>query len=94
MKFAEAFGFGRENSTGMSNLVLSSRDASQDGPLAKLNGEGTRKGKLVGAAFFWLLFFRCCKKSNSPSRLNQMINKIIKDTFSRYLLETKQQHSL
>jgi hypothetical protein len=35
VKFAEAFGFGRENSTGMSNLVLSSPDGESGRPVGK-----------------------------------------------------------
>jgi hypothetical protein len=73
VKFAEAFGFGRENSTGMSNLVLSSPDGESGRPVGKAECLGDPKGKLVGAAFFWLLFFRCWKKSNSPARRNQML---------------------
>ena len=59
VKFAEAFGFGRENSTGMSNLVLSSPDGESGRPVGKAECLGDPKGKLVGAAFFWLLFCRC-----------------------------------
>jgi hypothetical protein len=74
VKFAEAFGFGRENPTGTSNLVLSSPDGESGRPVGKGECLGNPKGKLVGAAFFWLLFFRCWKKSNSPARRNQMLN--------------------
>ena len=35
MKFAEAFGFGRENPTGMSDLVLSSPDGESGRPVGK-----------------------------------------------------------
>ena len=35
VKFAEAFGFGRENSTGTSNLVLSSPDGESGRPVGK-----------------------------------------------------------
>jgi len=59
VKFAEAFGFGRENSTGTSNLVLSSPDGESGRPVGKGEYLGYPKGKLVGAAFFWLLFCRC-----------------------------------
>jgi len=75
VKFAEPFGFGRENSTWMSNLALSSPDGESRRPVGKVEWRGDPKGKLVGAAFFWLLFFRCCKKSNSPSGRNQMLYK-------------------
>jgi hypothetical protein len=59
VKFAEAFGFGRENSTGTSNLVLSSPDGESGRPVGKDECLGDPKGKRFGAAFFWLLFCRC-----------------------------------
>ena len=34
---------------------------SQDGPLAKVDGEGTRKGKLVGVPFLLVTFLWACK---------------------------------
>jgi len=72
VKLAEAFGFGRENPTGMSDLALSSPDGESKRPVGKGECLGNPKGKLVGAAFFWLLFFGQSKKSNSPARRNQM----------------------
>ena len=59
VKLAEVFGFGRENPTGMSDLALSSPDGESKRPVGKGECLGNPKGKLVGAAFFWLLFFRC-----------------------------------
>ena len=59
MKFAEVFAFGRENPTGTSDLVLSSLDGKSGRPVGKGECLGNPKGKLVGAAFFWLLFCRC-----------------------------------
>ncbi len=35
MKFAEAFAFGRENPTGMSDLVMSSLDGESGRPVGK-----------------------------------------------------------
>jgi len=35
MKFAEAFGFGRENPTGTSDLVMSSPDGESGRPVGK-----------------------------------------------------------
>ena len=52
MKFAEVFGFGRENSTGTSNLVMSSLDGESGRPVGKGECLGDPKGKRVGAAFF------------------------------------------
>ena len=52
MKFAEVFGFGRENSTGTSNLVLSSPDGESGRPVGKAGGLGDPKGKLVGRRSF------------------------------------------
>ena len=64
MKFAEAFGFARakkyKNMAGRTpDLVLSSPDGESGRPVGKGECLGNPKGKLVGAAFFWLLFFRC-----------------------------------
>ena len=64
VKFAGAFGFGRAKKilfwpTGTSDLVLSSPDGESRRPVGKGECLGNPKGKLVGAAFFWLLFFRC-----------------------------------
>jgi hypothetical protein len=52
VKFAEAFGFGRENSTGTSNLVVSSPDGESGRPVGKAEGLGNPKGKLVGRRSF------------------------------------------
>ena len=52
VKFAEAFGFGRENSTGTSNLVLSSPDGESGRPVGKAEFLGDPKGKLVGRRSF------------------------------------------
>ena len=52
MKFAEAFGFGRENPTGTSDLVLSSPDGESGRPVGKDEGLGNLKGKLVGRRSF------------------------------------------
>jgi hypothetical protein len=52
VKFAEAFGFGRENSTGTSNLVLSSPDGESGRPVGKAECLGDPKGKLVGRRSF------------------------------------------
>jgi hypothetical protein len=52
LKFAEAFGFGRENSTGTSNLVLSSPDGESGRPVGKGECLGDPKGKLVGRRSF------------------------------------------
>ena len=82
MKFAEPFDFGRENPTGTSDLVLSSPDGESGRPVGKAEGLGDPKGKLVGAALFWLLFFRCWKKSNSPSRRNKILINTIQQTFA------------
>ena len=52
VKFAEAFGFGRENSTGTSNLVLSSPDGESGRPVGKAECLGNPKGKRVGRRSF------------------------------------------
>ena len=51
VKFAEAFGFGRENPTGTSDLVLSSPDGESGRPVGKGEGRGDPKGKLAVGAF-------------------------------------------
>ena len=96
VKFAEAFGFGRAKkiffwSTGTSNLVLSSPDGESGRPVGKVECLGVPKGKLVGAAFFWLLFFRCCKKSNSPARRNKMLINAIQLMFAMKVASSKLQ---
>ena len=62
MKFAEAFGFGRENSTGTSNLVLSSPDGESGRPVGKAEGLGDPKGKLVGVSFLLVTFLWTSKE--------------------------------
>ena len=59
LKFAEAVGFGRANPTGTSDLVLPSPDGESGRPVGKDECRGNPQGKLIGAAFFWLLFCRC-----------------------------------
>ena len=44
VKFAEAFGFGRENPTGTSDLVLSSPDGESGRPVGKGEGRGAPEG--------------------------------------------------
>ena len=61
VKFAGASGFGRAKkilfwSTGTSDLVLSSPDGESGRPVGKVECLGNPKGKLVGVAFFWLLY--------------------------------------
>ena len=62
MKFAEAFSFGRENSTGMSNLVMSSPDGESGRPVGKGECLGDPKGKLVGVSFLLVTFLWACKE--------------------------------
>ena len=62
MKFAEAFGFGRENSTGTSNLVLSSPDGESGRPVGKGEDLGNPKGKLVGRRSFGYFSYAVVRK--------------------------------
>jgi len=68
VKFAEAFGFGRENSTGMSNLVLSSPDGESGRPVGKVECLGNPKGKLVGVPFLLVTFLWACKEKQLASK--------------------------
>jgi hypothetical protein len=45
VKFAEAFGFGRENPTGTSDLVLSSPDGESGRPVGKVECLGKPEGQ-------------------------------------------------
>jgi len=47
VKFAEVFGFGRENPTWTSDLSLSSPDGESSWPVGKGEGRGNPKGKLA-----------------------------------------------
>jgi hypothetical protein len=69
LKSAEAFGFDRANRTGTSDLVLWSPDGDSGRPVGKGECRGYPKGRLIGAAFFWLLFFRCWKTNSSGMNL-------------------------
>ena len=62
VKFAEAFGFGRENSTGTSNLVLSSPDGESGRPVGKDECLGDPKGKLVGRRSFGYFSYAVVRK--------------------------------
>ena len=73
MKFAEAFGFGRENSTGTSNLVLSSPDGESGRPVGKDEGLGNPKGKLVGRRSFGYFSVAVDRKVTRPSRAKPML---------------------
>ena len=90
MKSAEAFGFGRANRTGTSDLVLWSPDGDSGRPVGKGEWRGYPKGRLIGAAFFWLLFFRCWKKSNSSSRAKQNVGSFDQQTFAIEAIPWKQ----
>ena len=62
VKFAEAFGFGRENPTGTSDLVLSSPDGESGRPVGKAECLGNPKGKLVGVSFLLVTFLWTSKE--------------------------------
>jgi hypothetical protein len=62
VKFAEAFGFGRENSTGTSDLVLSSPDGESGRPVGKAECLGDPKGKLVGRRSFGYFSYAVARK--------------------------------
>ena len=62
MKFAEAFGFGRENPTGTSDLALSSLDGESRRPVGKGECLGNPKGKLVGRRSFGYFSYAVVRK--------------------------------
>ena len=63
MKFAEAFGFGRENPTGTSDLVLSSPDGESRGPVGKDEGRGNPEGaNWPWVPFLLVTFLWACKE--------------------------------
>ncbi len=62
VKFAEAFGFGRENPTGTSDLVMSSPDGESGRPVGKGECLGNPKGKLVGVSFLLVTFLWTSKE--------------------------------
>ena len=68
MKFAEAFGFGRENPTWMSDLVLSSPDGESGRPVGKGECLGNPKGKLVGRRSFGYFSVAVERKVTRSSR--------------------------
>ena len=87
MKFAEAFGFGRARKI----FILVDRDVEfspvEPGRRVRTARRQRRmprgpEGQTGRAAFFWLLFFRCWKKSNSPSRRNKMLINTIQLKFA------------
>ena len=51
MKFAEAFGFGRENPTGTSDLVMSSLDGESGRPVGKAECLGYPQGQTDWGVF-------------------------------------------
>jgi len=62
VKFAEVFGFGRENPTGTSDLVLSSPDGESGRPVGKAEYLGNPQGKLVGVSFLLVTFLWTSKE--------------------------------
>ena len=62
VKFAEPFGFGRENPTGTSDLVLSSLDGKSGRPVGKGECLGNPKGKLVGRRSFGYFSYAVVRK--------------------------------
>jgi hypothetical protein len=58
VKFAEAFGFGRANPTGTSDLSLSSPDGESSWPVGKDECRGNPKGKLAVGGFLLVTFLQ------------------------------------
>ena len=76
VKFAEAFGFGRANPTGTSDLVLSSPDGESGRPAGKGEGRGDPKGKLaVGRRSFGYFSVVVDRKVTRPAGRNQMLEQ-------------------
>ena len=61
MKFAEVFAFGRENSTGTSNLVMSSLDGESGRPVGKDECLGDPQGQ-TGRGVFSFGYFSLDKQ--------------------------------
>jgi len=62
VKFAEPFGFGRENPTWTSDLALSSPDGESRRRVGKVEWRGDPQGKLVGVSFLLVTFLWTSKE--------------------------------